>query len=462
VKRQVRETIEEYGLFAAGDQVVVAVSGGADSVALLDLLLNLEEFRLQVVVAHLNHQLRGREADDDEAFVVKLAADYGVPVVTRRIDVRELARRQRLSLEEAGRVARYGFFDEVAATHGARCVALAHHADDQAETVLLRLLRGAGGSGLAAMLPRSADGRYVRPMLRVTRQEIERYLGERNLTYRTDSSNRDTRFLRNRVRHELLPLLAGYNPNIAARLAGTAEALAADEALLSEVVTGAFARYGTMDDGAIHLRVEGVVVEPRGLRLRLYRHALLLLSGDLARIGTTHLQSIDQLVRSSVPAATLHLPGGTRVARSYGELIFFVTDSGRGETKTWEMKVEGPGRYHLPYAAVLVVEQAPLPVDFHDVKPTMAYFDAEQAHFPWLVRNYRPGDRFTPLGMTGRKKLKDLFIDEKIPRDQRLRIPLVFSASRLIWVAGVRQATEASLKPQTTIVIKAEILGFTS
>jgi len=124
--------------------------------------------------------------------------------------------------------------------------------------------------------------------------------------------------------------------------------------------------------------------------------------------------------------------------------------------------VEGPGRYPLPCSVLLVVEQAPLPVDFHDVKPDTAYFDADQAHFPWQVRNSRPGDRFTPLGMTGRKKVKDLFIDEKIPRAQRLRIPLVFSSSRLIWVAGLRQATEASLKPQTTAVIKAGILGFTS
>ncbi len=458
MRRQVVDTIREYGLFAEGGRVVVAVSGGADSVALLDLLADLPEFHLSLVVAHLNHLLRGEESDGDEAFVVRLAGVYGIPVVTRRVDVHELAHRKRLSLEEAGRVARYAFFDEVAASHGAHSVALAHHADDQAETVLLRLLRGAAGSGLSAMLPRSADGRYVRPLLRVIRREIEAYLAARELSFRTDSSNTDTGFLRNRVRHELLPHLAGYNANIASRLTATAEILANDEELLEQIVVAAFARHGSFDRAEARLCITALTTESRGLRLRLYRHALRLVRGDLARIGFTHLQSIDRLVRDAASGASLNLPGGSRVTKSYEHLVFTV---GAGETvpAEWEVKVEGPGSYPLPGGSVLVVEPAALHAALQAASPAMTFLDGEQAPFPWLVRNFRPGDRFVPLGMTGRKKVKELFIDDKIPRDRRWRIPLIFSPTDLVWVAGVRACAEARLTPGTVDVLKVEILG---
>ncbi|WP_223911579.1 tRNA lysidine(34) synthetase TilS [Geobacter sp. AOG1] len=452
------DTVREYGLFAEGERVVVAVSGGADSVALLDLLVNLQELGLYLVVAHLNHQLRGSESDGDEEFVVRLADSYKLPVEARRVDVRKLARRQRLSLEEAGRVARYRFFDEIAATHGARCVALAHHADDQAETVLLRLLRGAGGSGLAAMRPRSADGRYVRPLLRVSRREIEEYLAGRNLSCRTDSSNSDTSFLRNRVRHELLPFLAGYNGRIASQLATTAEMLAADEELMEQVVAAAFTRYGVFENGESILNMEGVSAEPRGLRLRLYRHALRLVKGNLARIGFVHLHAIDRLLHDAGTGASLDLPDGTRVKRGYGQLIF--TIGGREElSREWEVVVEGAGSYNLPGGTVLVVEHGEVPTNLREIKPTVVYLDAERVPFPLHVRNFRPGDRFAPLGMAGHKKVKELFIDCKIPRDRRWRVPLVFSMSRLVWVAGVRPAAEACLTPSTADVLKVEILG---
>lgn len=458
MRRQVLETIAEYGVFAAGDRVIVAVSGGADSVALLDFLVNQRELGLSLVIAHLNHQLRGSESDGDEEFVVRLADSYGLPLEMRRVDVRELARRQRLSLEEAGRVARYRFFDEIAATHGARCIALAHHADDQAETVMLRMLRGAGGSGLAAMLPRSADGRYVRPFLRVTRRQIEAYLAVRTLAYRTDSSNADTSFLRNRVRHELLPFLAGYNANIASRLAATAEALAADEELLEQVVAAAFHRYGSFERRESRLLVKGLATESRGLRLRLYRHALRLVRGTLARISFSHLQSIDRLMHDDCSGTSLDLPAGCRVTKSYDHLVFTAEDSDELPT-AWEVPVEGPGRHSLPGGSVLVVESAVLPADLQGSSPTVTFLDAEQARFPWLVRNFRAGDRFVPLGMTGHKKVKDLFIDSKIPRNRRWRIPLVFSMSHLVWVAGVQPAAEARLTPGTADVLKVEILG---
>lgn len=458
--KTVVKTIREHSLFREGDTVVVAVSGGADSVALLDLLATLGEWRLRLVVAHLNHCLRGAESDGDASFVRELAARYGLPVEVGTANVRELSRRQRLSLEEAGRVARYAFLDEVALRHGAAAVALAHHADDQAETVLLRLIRGAAGTGLCGMSAKSAGGRYIRPLLSCTRVEIEAYLTARGLVWRVDSSNADLNFLRNRIRHELLPVLAAYNPAIGDRLAATAAALAEDEALLAVMTDQAFDRHNICDKGEAVLALDGLRQETKGLRLRLYRRAIAAVKGDLARIGFRHLEHIDRLVFASRSQAALSLPDGVRVARSYGKLAF-AAGSGEELSAPYEFPVEGPGIYPLPDGGQLVVELAVPPDEWRNVPVTRAYLDLDVAPLPWLVRPFRPGDRFVPLGVVGRKKVKDLFIDLKVPRSVRQRIPLLFCGERLLWVGGVRCAEDGRLTDCTRRVAMVEIAGFT-
>ncbi len=457
LKKKVLRYIEGNNLFAPGDTVVVAVSGGADSVALLDILASLREFRLKLVVAHLNHLLRGAEADEDEGFVRKLAESYGLPVEVRRIDVREIAGREGRSLEDAGRSARYAFFDALAASHEAQVVALAHHADDQAETVLLRLLRGAGGSGLCAMAPKSA-GRYVRPLLNVTRGEIEEYLRKRGIAWRTDSSNDDADFLRNRIRHELIPLLSTYNPAISERLAATAQALAADEEFLETATTTTFARHGVKGAEGVTLSVAGVLAEPRAIRLRLFRRAILLVRGDLARISFRHLQELDHLLFSSRPHLALTLPDGLHAAKSYGE-ISISTDKVQSPLQPDEICLIGPGRYPLPGGWVLAIDLARPPDDLKSAPATTAYFDLDQAPFPWRVRTFRPGDRFSPFGMGGHKKVKELFIDAKIPFSLRCRIPLLFCGDTLLWVGGMRRSSAALLSDRTKTVARAEILS---
>lgn len=230
--------IRSQQLFAPGETVVVAVSGGADSVALLDLLVQLQPENLLLVVAHLNHCLRGAESDGDQEFVAGLAARYGLPFACARADVAALARSERLSVEDAGRQERYRFLTGVARNFRAASIALAHHRDDQAETVLIRLLRGAGGTGLSAMAPR--QGLLKRPLLQVSRAELKCHLKEQGLTWRDDASNADTAILRNSIRHELLPALQRYNPRISERLAATADILASDEELLEGLTRSAW------------------------------------------------------------------------------------------------------------------------------------------------------------------------------------------------------------------------------
>lgn len=456
--KKVSRYIDENSLFMPGDTVVAAVSGGADSVALIDILASLRDYKLNLVASHLNHQLRGADSDADEEFVRKLAESYGLPIEVRRADVREIARRERRSLEDAGRSARYAFFDEVATSHNAHAIALGHHADDQAETVLLRLLRGAGGSGLCAMSPKSA-GRYVRPILDVTRGEIMEYLQKRGVAWRTDSSNDDTDFLRNRVRHELIPLLSTYNPAISERLVATAKALAADEELLDAATALSFASHGVRNNEGVTLSVAGVVTEPRGIRLRLYRLAILKARGDLARISSRHLQEIDRLFFSPKPHLTLTLPDSFHVAKSYGKISFFAVEE-EDSSALEELLVDGPGTYPLTCGGMLAVDFAQPDGDLRSAPATIAYFDLDQSPFPWLIRRFRPGDRFSPFGMPGHKKVKELFIDGKIPLVSRHRIPLLFCGETLLWVGGMRRSNTALLKEQTKTVVRAEIIDF--
>lgn len=454
--KKVLRTIHEHSIFSVGDTVIVAVSGGVDSVVLLDILASMKELRLRLVVAHLNHRLRGDESDGDEAFVRKLAEKYGVTFVTQAVDVRQLSRDKNLSLEDAGRVARYAFFDDIYTSCKANAVALAHHADDQAETVLLRLLRGAGGSGLCAMAPKSRY--YVRPLLYISRAEVEAYQRRNGLVFRFDSSNVDSNFLRNRVRHELIPTLLSYNPAITERLAVTAEVLTEDETLLEKLTDVVFSRYCSSMESGLSLAIAGLTSEPRGLRFRLYRRAILSVKGDLARIAFCHLKGIDLLISSPRPNGKIALPDGFQVSRCYGNLLFAAHGEPLPE-HPFEELLEGPGSYALP-GGVLILELLPAPKKRLDVAGNVAYFDAKSLTFPLLVRTFRPGDRIVPLGMKGRKKVKDLFIDEKVPLPARRKIPLLFSGAQLLWVCGVRSAAEACLTPSTTSVIRAEIRGF--
>lgn len=460
MERAVRTAIAEHGLFERGDRVVVAVSGGMDSVVLLDLLAGLDALRLGLTVAHLNHQLRGEASDGDERFVKELATRYGLPVATRRVDVSALARERRLSLEEAGREARYAFFADVVRESGARCAALAHHRDDQAETVLMRLLRGAGGTGLAGMRWKSAGGRIVRPLLDVGREEIAAWAVRRGLSWHEDATNADPRFLRNRLRHEVLPLLARLNPSVAEHLAVTARTLAADEELLDHLVDGAFGRLGTTGTDGVTLDAAGVALEARALRMRVYRRAIALAKGDLARIATVHLEAVDRLVISPRPNATLDLPAGVTVYRSYGAVRIAAAPPSP-QTDAWELEVPGPGRYPLPGGGTLFVSFSLPPATWTDQPPTVAYLDPVRGAFPWRVRPFRPGDRLTPLGMAGTKKVKDLFIDEKVPLRDRRRLPLLFGATGLLWVCGVRLAEGARITSPHLPVIRAELLDFT-
>jgi tRNA(Ile)-lysidine synthase len=437
--RKIDRTVQAHALIAQGQTVVVAVSGGVDSVVLLDYLVSRRgDLGLSLIVAHLNHCLRREESDGDEEFVRLLAQKYGVPFECRREDVSAYAARTGLSLEEAGREARYTFFEEIVRITGADKVAIAHHLDDQAETVLLRLIRGSGTTGLAGMSHCSANGRYIRPLLDVERSEIEGFAASRKLGFRTDSSNSDSSFLRNRVRLELLPLLTEYNPAIARRLAETAAIMAADEATLSTAVAKRWQEVGRSSEHETVLDGDAVSKDSQGERLRLYRHALELLTGNLRRISYRHLQGIDRLLLEGPPNGSLNLPGGLVVARCYRVLTFSTLPPPVSDVPG-EIRIAAEGVYDLPSGGRVAVERCDGRIAASEGGRLELIVNLAELPFPWLVRSFLPGDRLEPRGMKGHKKVKDIFIDAKVPRSVRQKTPLFFSGARLFWVAGLRK-----------------------
>lgn len=457
IHHKLLDTIQQFNLCRPGDCLIVGVSGGADSVALLDLLATLPDFPLTLLVAHLNHCLRGDESDGDELFVQQLAARYQLPCELRRVDIRQLARQQQISLEEAGRTARYAFFDELRTRYSANAIAVAHHSDDQAETLLLRLLRGAGTTGLSAMAPLNRGG-VIRPLLGISRQELREYLTARGLVFREDSSNSDQAYLRNRIRHELLPLLQGYNPSIVQRLSATASLLGEDETLLFHCTETAFRQLARSGTGWVALSRTELGQQPRPLRLRLYRMAIESTLGHQQHLERRHYQLLDRLLQEGSTGASLNLPGKLVIVLTADQLLFAPKELLQ-PVPPRSCTINGTGSYELGNGLTLLVEVASLPASWQHLSAATCYVDPAQAPFPWQVRPVIPGDRMELLGSTGSRSIQDLLTDLKIPRYLRPRLPLICQDNRPIWLAAIRRSRHALVDPGQQQAIRATLSG---
>ncbi len=431
----VARTIREHDLARPGDTLVVGFSGGADSTALLHILSCLPGLPLNLVAAHLNHGLRGHDSDQDQQFCRLAAERLSIPFETGTIDVAAAARHLRCGLEDAGRRVRMQFLEEVRLRHCAAAVALAHHADDQAETMLMRLLRGAGPAGLAAMRIRTSR-HQIRPLLYLSRIQIERYLSDSGLAWREDSSNHDTRFLRNHIRHRIMPLLEKTSPSAGRHMSSTAQLLADDNHLLDTLAQAEFDRLARCSAESIVFDVQSLAPLHPALTGRIIRLAYGKLTGNLLNLTSCHINSIRNLLDDGPPNRVTPLPSSLNARREYGRLV--VARNRPLAADPGEVHITGCGRFKLWDGLFLTVEEYSdnprrYPGDYSSV-----VIDQDQVPFPWLARTFQPGDRFQPGGMRGTKKLKDLFIDLKLPLEQRRRIPLLLSAGRLFWVAGIR------------------------
>lgn len=457
-----KKAIQREKMIEAGDLVIVAVSGGPDSLALLDILNRLREEKepeFSLYVAHLNHGLRGKSAEEDARFVRQEAKRMGLPCTVGEVDAEAFKKRRGLSLEDAARRLRYRFLQQLAKRIGAASVALGHNRDDQVETVLLNFLRGTGLSGLSGMKIKRTMGQegllLIRPLLEAGKEEIYSYCRERGLNPRLDETNVSLRYVRNKIRLELLPYLEReYNPGLRQNLIRLSQMVSQDQDYLEGRASERLSQLiFKEDDCGLVLDGEALVVEHQALRGRILRQAIARLMGMIPReIGHDHIRSIIKLCQEGSPHGMLHLPCGLKVSRSYGNLTLFFKEPLKPRVFT-PIAFKVPGKINLPgtelvlEAEIRLAEKLTWPPDGKRV----AYLDydrvlrlagkevageGEDEQLFLKVRGRQPGDSFYPLGAPGRKKIKSFFIDQKVPLQEREFTPLVVAGEEIIWVAG--------------------------
>ena len=456
---KVIRTIKTYDMLEPGDHVVVAVSGGADSMALLTALSALRDrWGLSLTVAHLNHMIRGAQSRAEADFVRACAEELGLPCIVEERDVPAFRKEARLSLQEAAREVRYRFFHDTAAAVHARAVALGHHADDQAETVLMRFLRGAALPGLSGIPP--CRGIFIRPLIAITRDEIEAFLKEKGRAFIADSSGAEQQYRRNRLRHHLLPLIKKeYNPRIGATLARTADLLRLDNEMLDQEIERMAVQSLTRTGDELHCAIDPLKHCSPAARGRLMRHVITELKGDMRGVQYRHIEALCRLLEASGSTKTIRLPGGWSARREYDHLVFarrlpervnfcYAFNEIPAKIRIAEIDRTVFFRFgEVPRNSVL----------FNKAEKQVAYIDAAQVRFPAAVRTWQPGDRFYPLGQQGSRKLKDFFSDNKVPVRERHRVPILLFQDRVAWICGFRIDERFKVAPDAAQALKVWI-----
>ena len=467
--QQMHRFISQHNMIESDETVLVAVSGGADSLALLYGLHALrKQLNCRFHVAHLNHCLRP-DADADADFVQQHASLLGFPCTVRRAEVPRLVKAWKLSVEAAGRKARYQFYETVCTEIGATKVALGHHQDDTAETVLMNLIRGSGATGLKGIAP-VRDLKIIRPLVRFTRQKIEAFLTSIGVTPRHDATNTDRRYLRNRIRHELIPLLENnYNPNIKTGLSRTAAVLGAESEYLNTIALAAFetCRISDTDKAAVPNSIVLNRTQFRSyhmaLQRRVLRQSVAEILGDMNDLYFVHYEAMLNLIEGNAPNAALALPNSLRFRRVYQHLVFERCTSselsltGASDSFTYPLTV--PGKTLITTLKAEITAEVG-DISSHETLPLSdgkfeAIFDYEKLKETFveasslIVRNRQRGDRFQPYGMQGTKKIKDFLIDAKVPRHERDSIPLLVCGDQVLWLIGYTTCEPFKIEPST-------------
>jgi tRNA(Ile)-lysidine synthase len=450
---KVKHTIARHRMISEGHCVIVAVSGGPDSVCLLHVLNELkDELHIHLVVAHFDHGLRPGEDESETTFVSALAESLKLPFETAKGHL--LAKKTRGSREEVARNARYAFLERVRKKHKAQKIALGHNLNDQAETILMRLLRGSGPSGLTG-IPPCRDGSIIRPLIEIERQEIENYLKAKKLASVTDSSNLKTDYLRNKIRLELMPLLEVHQPQLGRLLSQTAEILRYEDDYLEQIAETWFNSHVEQSPHHVfRVPIAPFLDLPVALRRRVIRNVIGKTKKDLRRISWDHIEAIQHLAQAEKPQAALNLPGRLTVRRTYDHLI--LSASMKRKLRPFHYRLDEPGAYDL--------REIGRSISFEEIKNRRglrlrgskwtALLDAEWLCFPLTLRTFKPGDRFIPFGMKGHKKLKDFFVDLKVPLEQRYSTPILCCDDKPVWVCGSRIDDRFKVTSDTKRVMK--------
>lgn len=459
---QVKRTIERYHLLEKGDRLVVGVSGGVDSMVLLHLLSSYRQaFGLSLIVAHVNHGLRPDESEKEAELVQNESSGLGLPFEYAQFDVRGFQRIRGLSVQDAGRRVRFHFFNSLLLKYDAQKIALGHNADDQVETVLLRLMRGSGLKGLKGMLP-AREGEVIRPLLEVWRREIESFATENGIPFLLDSSNLKKDYLRNRLRLDLIPLIEKeYQPNFRTVVMRASAILREEDDYLERGVEEAYPKIVHEEKGNLSFKFSEYQSLHRAIQWRLvqkvlgkiYSKGMDLEEGDWLDVG-----SIYRRLNQASPSFRFELTHGLCFEKRYD-----MVSLGKGEVKPilpFEVELISPGRTFIEEIGkeVVIEETNRDAMWVLNGSPDTALLDYQNLTFPLKMRNFRPGDRFQPLGTRGTQKLKEFFIDHKIPRFDRPKIPLLVSGERIAWVAGYRIDEQVKITEKTRRVLRVELV----
>ena len=472
VVRQAAQTIAKYGMLDSGDRVAVAVSGGPDSVAQLECLRELApQLGITLAVAHLNHQLRGRESDEDEQFVARLARRHRLEFVSKTVDVAVQARQSGENTEQLGRTFRYEFFSELVRRGRFDKVAVGHTLSDQAETVLFRLLRGSGTAGLSGIRP-VLDNKVVRPMIEVTREQVMEYLTAGGHEWRDDSSNQDPGFDRNRIRHELLPRLSeDWNPNLSGALAQIAEWAQGEENYWQGVLPALAERYLESKSDGVYFQAAAMTALPVAVARRLLRVAVERARGSLAGISFEHIEALRGLAARRRGSGRSHIPD-LEAIRSFDQIrLARFSREPEPYPRRQCILVHAPGSFKLPGGSSLVVlkryTRENLPGEERYNGRRQGLIDWEKVPKPLVLRNWRAGDRYHPQGGKGAKKLKTLFQERKIAVWERPGWPVIAAASAetgapeaepgerevVVWARGFGPSVEFAADDNSRIVV---------
>lgn len=457
----------QHQMLQKGDKIIVAVSGGPDSICLLHLLSSIkDEFALKLYAAHVNHCLRGEESEGDEAYVRGFCESIGIPLYTKKVNINEYAKNKKLSSETAGREVRYLFFSELLENLKADKIALAHNANDQAETMLMRIMRGTGIEGLLGIKP-VREGIYIRPLLFMTRMEIERYCKENQLNPRIDSSNLQNIYNRNKIRLELIPYIQeNFNNDIIQSLNRLSMLITADNDFIEQESELRYGSYSKSENKKVIL-VKEAFNEKEAIITRILRKAIRDLKGDLNDFEAKHIYDVIAL-QSQGTGKSIMLPGGITAENTYGDISLYYRNKEKDLIKAKVFEIINSNKLEIAEKSGASIQIKLKELDYEikfsleDKGPGLnlkkdnfiKYFDYEKIKSQIIIRTRKEGDKFTPYGMKGQKKLKDFFMDEKIPKDQRDTIPLLCFDEEIAWVVGYRVSDNFKVTKDTNKILK--------
>ncbi|MBE3127508.1 MAG: tRNA lysidine(34) synthetase TilS [Candidatus Atribacteria bacterium] len=471
LEEKVLQTVKKFDMLSFNDRILIGISGGPDSVTLLSILLSFKKrYNLLFFIAHLDHMLRGKESDEDVNFVKNLAQELGLPCEVKSCNLTKIARKEHLTLEEAARKYRYKFFLETARKFKTNKIALGHNADDQVETVLMRFLRGSGLEGLMGIPP--VRGKIIRPLIECSRAEIEEYCKENKIEYRVDSSNKEVVYFRNKIRLELLPLLSKeYNKNIKDIMLRLRSIISEVSAYLNQETELFFKEVVRRESPEmVIIDLKKFTSLPLALKRRIIRKSIEVVKGNLYSISFRHSNEILKLTEYQLGEKDIYLPDNLMAKKIYNKIMIYKKRISKDQIEeiptSWEYDILIPGKTEIKSLGLKVEIKI---LDSTDIKSSLyftrkkskgkflEFIDYNKVKLPLKLRNRRSGDRFYPLKMEGLKKIKDFFIDNKIPKGYRDLIPiLVDSEDQIIWVMGMRLDDRVKITSDTKKVLRVK------